>query len=91
MGTLDFGPFLSLPEIVLGRLLAAGAPTRFSPGETLVREGDPRTAPSRPERLEEPISKTDLSAAVSAKTSSPILHAPSETCRYASGASARVV
>ena len=33
------------------------------------------------ERLEERISKTDLSAAVSAKTSSPILHAPSETRR----------
>jgi Zn-dependent protease len=31
------------------------------------------------ERLEERISKTDLSAAVSAKTSSPMLHAPSET------------
>jgi len=33
------------------------------------------------ERLEERISKTDLSAAVSAKTSSPILRAPSETRR----------
>ena len=33
------------------------------------------------ERLEERISKTDLSAAVSAKTSSPVLHAPSETRR----------
>jgi CRP-like cAMP-binding protein/Zn-dependent protease len=33
------------------------------------------------ERLEERISKTDLSAAVSAKTSSPILHPPSETRR----------
>ncbi|HEV2009534.1 MAG TPA: hypothetical protein VGS17_00715 [Candidatus Limnocylindria bacterium] len=33
------------------------------------------------ERFEERISKTDLSAAVSAKTSSPVLHAPSETRR----------
>ena len=33
------------------------------------------------ERLEERISKTDLSAAVSAKTSSPVLRAPSETRR----------
>jgi Zn-dependent protease len=42
-----------------------------------------RAAPeaAHAERLEERISKTDLSAAVSAKTSSPILHAPSETRR----------
>ena len=33
------------------------------------------------ERLEERISKTDLSAAVSAKTSAPVLRAPSETRR----------
>ena len=33
------------------------------------------------ERLEERISKTDLSAAVSAKTSSPVLRAPSDTRR----------
>lgn len=41
------------------------------------------TAPdvAHAERLEERISKTDLSAAVSAKTSSPILHAPSESRR----------
>jgi hypothetical protein len=31
--------------------------------------------------LEERISKTDLSAAVSVKTASPMLHAPSETRR----------
>lgn len=33
------------------------------------------------DQLEERISPTDLSAAVSAKTSSPILHAPSESRR----------
>lgn len=41
MGALDFGPFLSLPAAVRERLLAAGTPITFSPGETLVREGDP--------------------------------------------------
>ena len=41
MGTLDFGPFLSLPVDVRQRLLAAGVAVRFSPGQTLVREGDP--------------------------------------------------
>lgn len=41
VGTLDFGPFLSLPDGVRQRLLDAGAPATFSPGETLVREGDP--------------------------------------------------
>lgn len=41
MGTLDFGPFLSLSEGIRQRLLAAGTPASFSPGETLVREGDP--------------------------------------------------
>ena len=41
MGTLDFGPFLSLPADARQRLLAASAAVRFSPGETLVREGDP--------------------------------------------------
>ena len=40
-GTLDFGPFLSLPADARQRLLAASAAVRFSPGETLVREGDP--------------------------------------------------
>ena len=40
MGTLDFGPFLSLPDGARQRLLAAAAPASFSPGETLVREGD---------------------------------------------------
>ncbi len=38
-------------------------------------------AAAHAERPEERISKTDLSAAVSAKTSSPILHASSETRR----------
>lgn len=38
---LDFGPFLDLPDAVRQRLLAAGTPTTFAPGETLVREGDP--------------------------------------------------
>ncbi|HEV2251371.1 MAG TPA: cyclic nucleotide-binding domain-containing protein [Candidatus Limnocylindria bacterium] len=41
MGTLDFGPFLSLSTAVRARLVAASAPARFSPGETIVREGDP--------------------------------------------------
>src|SRR4030088_2297282 len=41
VGTLDFGPFLSLPTAARTRLLAASAVARFSPGETLVREGDP--------------------------------------------------
>ena len=41
MGTLDFGPFLSLPEETRQRLLAAAAPVTFSPGQTIVREGDP--------------------------------------------------
>ena len=41
MGALDFGPFLSLAPEVRARLLAAGAATRFAPGETIVREGDP--------------------------------------------------
>jgi len=41
MGALDFGPFLSLAPEVRARLLGAGAATRFSPGETIVREGDP--------------------------------------------------
>ena len=41
MGTLDFGPFLTLPEVVRDRLFAASAAARFSPGETLVQEGDP--------------------------------------------------
>ncbi len=41
MGTLDFGPFLSLPAEVRQRLLAAGSEATFSAGETLVREGDP--------------------------------------------------
>ena len=41
MGALDFGPFLSLPEGVRERLAAASVPIAFSPGDTLVREGDP--------------------------------------------------
>jgi CRP-like cAMP-binding protein len=41
VGTLDFGPFLSLSPAARGRLLAASAAARFAPGETLVREGDP--------------------------------------------------
>jgi CRP-like cAMP-binding protein/Zn-dependent protease len=41
VGTLDFGPFLSLPPAARARLLAASAAARFSPGETIVREGDP--------------------------------------------------
>jgi len=41
VGTLDFGPFLSLAPDVRARLLAASAAARFSPGETLVAEGDP--------------------------------------------------
>jgi CRP-like cAMP-binding protein/Zn-dependent protease len=41
VGTLDFGPFLSVSPAVRARLLAASAAARFSPGETLVREGDP--------------------------------------------------
>jgi CRP-like cAMP-binding protein len=41
VGTLDFGPFLSLPTAARTQLLAASAVARFSPGETLVREGDP--------------------------------------------------
>lgn len=41
MGTLDFGPFLSLPPGARKRLLTASAAARFRPGETLVREGDP--------------------------------------------------
>ena len=38
---LDFGPFLSLSEVVRQRLLDASSPVSFGPGETLVREGDP--------------------------------------------------
>lgn len=34
---------------------------------------------ARAERLEERISKTDLSASIAAKTASPLLHAPSES------------
>ncbi len=41
MGTLDFGPFLSLPEAARQRLAASGSTAAFSPGETLLREGDP--------------------------------------------------
>ena len=41
MGMLDFGPFLSLTTPVRERLLAAGTPVRFAPGDTVVREGDP--------------------------------------------------
>src|SRR5258708_30660495 len=41
VGALDFGPFLSLPEGVRERLAAASVPIAFSPGDTLVREGDP--------------------------------------------------
>lgn len=41
MGTLDFGPFLSLAEDVRRQLLDRATPAAFSPGETLVREGDP--------------------------------------------------
>ncbi len=41
MGTLDFGPFLSLPEASRQRLAASGSAAAFSPGETLLREGDP--------------------------------------------------
>ncbi len=41
MGTLDFGPFLSLSPAVRARLLAASAVCGFGPGETLVSEGEP--------------------------------------------------
>ena len=41
MGTLDFGPFLSLSPAIRQRLLGVSAPAAFSPGETLVREGEP--------------------------------------------------
>ena len=41
VGSLDFGPFLSLPAPLRERLLAAGTAVAFSPGETLVREGEP--------------------------------------------------
>ena len=40
MGTLDFGPFLSLSAAVRARILGGSDPITFSPGETLVREGD---------------------------------------------------
>lgn len=40
MGTLDFGPFLSLSPALRARILGASEPVTFSPGETLVREGD---------------------------------------------------
>jgi putative peptide zinc metalloprotease protein len=41
VGTLDFGPFLSLSPAVRARLLAASAVAAFAPGETLVTEGEP--------------------------------------------------
>ena len=41
MGTLDFGPFLSLSPTVRARILGGSEPVIFPPGETLVREGDP--------------------------------------------------
>lgn len=41
MGTLDFGPFLSLPDTVRKQLADRCVPTTFSPGETVAREGAP--------------------------------------------------
>ncbi|HLZ47386.1 MAG TPA: cyclic nucleotide-binding domain-containing protein [Candidatus Limnocylindria bacterium] len=41
MGTLDFGPFLSLSPAARTRMLGSATSVRFSPGETVVREGDP--------------------------------------------------
>jgi len=41
VGTLDFGPFLSLPDAARQQLLAAATAATFSPGQTIVREGDP--------------------------------------------------
>jgi len=41
VGTLDFGPFLSLSPAIRQRLLGVSEPASFSPGQTLVREGDP--------------------------------------------------
>lgn len=41
MGSLDFGPFLTLPAPLRERLRAAGQAVEFSPGETLMREGEP--------------------------------------------------
>ena len=41
MGTLDFGPFLSLSPSLRGWLLGSARPADFSPGEALVHEGEP--------------------------------------------------
>ena len=40
MGTLDFGPFLSLSPALRNELEGAGIATTFSAGDTLVREGE---------------------------------------------------
>ena len=50
-------------------------------GEIAAAVTGPAPEAGHAERLEERISKTDLSAAVSAKTSSPTLRAPSESHR----------
>jgi hypothetical protein len=77
VGAPDFGPFLSISPAARGRTLLVGP---FVMAITAARTSVAPAA-AHAERLEERISKTDLSAAVSAKTSSPILRAPSETRR----------
>lgn len=54
-------------EALAGYDLSAGERAAFATGTVAA------------ERLEERMSKTDLSAAVSAKTASPLLRAPSQT------------
>ena len=62
-------------------LVSAGMLVAPFIGEIAAARASPAADAPHAERLEERMSKTDLSAAVSAKTSSPALRAPSETRR----------